>query len=128
VAPALEIVDSRIANWRITLADTVADNASSGAVVLGEWVPILQAPSLPDTTATLVVNDTTVGSGTGSAVMGHPAAAVAWLANALAHYGTGIEAGQLVMSGSYTTASFVGAGDEVSATISGLGSVDVSFR
>ena len=65
VASALEIVDSRIANWRITLADTIADNASSGAVVLGEWVAILQAPSLPDTTATLVVNDTTVGTGQG---------------------------------------------------------------
>ena len=50
VASSLEIVDSRIANWRITLADTIADNASSAAVVLGEWVAILQAPSLPDTT------------------------------------------------------------------------------
>ena len=47
-------MDSRIANWRITLADTIADNASSAAVVLGEWVAISQAPSLPDTTATLV--------------------------------------------------------------------------
>ena len=82
VASSLEIVDSRIANWRITLADTIADNASSGAVVLGEWVAILQAPSLPDTTATLLVNDTTVGTGQGTAVMGHLAAAVAWLADA----------------------------------------------
>lgn len=70
VAPALEIVDSRIADWRITLADTIADNASSGAVVLGEWVPIAEAPRLPDTTATLMVNDSTVDTGEGAAVMG----------------------------------------------------------
>lgn len=128
VAPALEIVDSRIADWRITLADTIADNASSGAVVLGEWVPIRRVPPLPDTTATLIVNDTTVGTGRGTAVMGDPAAAVAWLADALANYGTAIEAGQLVLSGSYTTASFVGAGDQAAATVTGIGSVAVSFH
>ena len=128
VAPALEIVDSRIADWRITLADTIADNASSGAVVLGEWLPIRDVPPLPETAATLVVNDTVVGTGEGAAVMGDPAAAVAWLAHALARYGTGMEPGQLVMSGSYTTASFVAAGDRASADISGLGSVAVSFK
>ncbi|OBH80782.1 2-keto-4-pentenoate hydratase [Mycobacterium scrofulaceum] len=128
VAPALEIVDSRIADWRITLADTVADNASSGAVVLGEWVPFGRAPALPETTATLVVNDVTVAKGAGTAVMGHPAAAVAWLANAVAKYGTTIEAGEFVMSGSYTTAMFVAAGDRASATVGGLGSVSVSFE
>ena len=128
VAPALEIVDSRIADWRITLADTIADNASSGAVVLGEWVPIRDLPPLPETTATLVVNDTVVGSGQGTAPMGDPAAAVAWLANALARYGTTIEPGQFVMSGSYTTASFVVAGDHASATVTGLAAVAVSFH
>jgi len=128
VAPALEIVDSRIADWRITLADTIADNASSGAVVLGEWVPIRDVAPLPETTATLVVNDTVVDTGEGTAVMGDPAAAVAWLANALARYGTAIEPGQFVMSGSYTTASFVAAGDHASAVISGLGAVAVSFH
>ncbi|HTX95484.1 MAG TPA: fumarylacetoacetate hydrolase family protein [Mycobacterium sp.] len=127
VAAALEIVDSRIADWRITLPDTIADNASSGAVVLGEWVPIADAPSLPTTTAALVVNDALVETGKGTAVIGDPAAAVAWLANALAEYGTAIEAGQFVMSGSYTTAAFVGAGDRAAATITGLGAVSVSF-
>ena len=127
VAAALEIVDSRIADWRITLADTIADNASSGAVVLGEWVPISDAPPLPDTTAALYLNDTLVESGRGAAVMGDPAVAVAWLANALTEYGTAIEAGQFVMSGSYTTAAFVGAGDRAAATITGLGSVGLSF-
>ncbi|WP_102419770.1 2-keto-4-pentenoate hydratase [Mycobacterium sp. 4858] len=127
VAAALEIVDSRIADWRITLADTIADNASSGAVVLGDWVPIADAPPLPGTTATLYLNDTLVESGCGTAVMGDPAVAVAWLANALAEHGTTIEAGQFVMSGSYTTAAFVEAGDRARAAITGLGSVGVSF-
>lgn len=128
VAAALEIVDSRIADWRITLADTVADNASSGAVVLGDWVPIADAPHLPGTTAALYLNDTLVETGCGTAVMGDPAVAVAWLANALAEYGTAIEAGQFVMSGSYTTAAFVQAGDRAAATITGLGTVGVSFE
>lgn len=128
VAAALEIVDSRIADWRITLADTVADNASSGAVVLGGWVPIADAPSLPDTTAALYLNDALVETGRGTAVQGDPAAAVAWLANALAMYGTAIEAGQFVMSGSYTTAAFVHAGDRSSATITSLGTVGVTFE
>jgi 2-keto-4-pentenoate hydratase len=128
VAPALEIVDSRIADWRITLADTIADNASSGAVVLGDWVPIAQAPALPETTAALVLNGETVATGQGTAVLGDPAAAVAWLANAIARYGDAIDAGQFVMSGSYTAASFVCAGDRASATVSGLGAVHVSFH
>ncbi len=128
VAPALEIVDSRIADWRITLVDTIADNASSGAVVLGEWVPIADAPPLPDTTAELIVNDMLIETGQGTAVMGDPAAAVTWLANALADYGTAIEAGQFVMSGSYTTAVFVGAGDRAAATITGLGAVNTRFE
>ncbi len=117
-----------VADWRITLADTIADNASSGAVVLGDWVPLAQAPPLPETTAALVVNDETVATGRGTAVLGDPANAVAWLANAIARYGDAIEAGQFVMSGSYTTASFVAAGDRASATVSGLGAVRVSFH
>ena len=128
VAPALEIVDSRIADWRITLADNIADNASSAAVVLGEWVQIAEAPRLPDSTATLTVNDSTVDSGEGAAVMGDPAAAVAWLANALAAYDIAIDAGQIVMSGSYTTAAFVVGGDRASAHLSGLGTVTVAFE
>lgn len=128
VAAALEIVDSRIADWRITLADTIADNASSGAVVLGEWVALSEVPPLPDTTAALFLNNTLVEEGQGTAVMGDPAVAVAWLANALADYGTAIEAGQFVMSGSYTTAAFVEAGDRAAATITGLGAVSVSFE
>jgi 2-keto-4-pentenoate hydratase len=127
IAVALEIVDSRIANWELTLADTVADNASSGAVVLGDWVDFDGTIDLPATQATLQLNGVDVDTGSGSAVLGDPAAAVAWLANALAPYGTEITAGQFVMSGSYTTAAFVRRGDAATATISGLGSVTLHF-
>lgn len=127
VAVALEVVDSRIADWKLTLPDTVADNASSGAVVLGEWRPYTAAVDLAGSRASLHINGTEVDSGLGSAVLGDPAEAVAWLANALGAFGTEILPGQLVMSGSYTTAAFVGPGDHASATVSGLGTVSLLF-
>jgi 2-keto-4-pentenoate hydratase len=88
VAVALEIVDSRIADWKLTLHDTVADNASSGAVVLGNWVAYDDGIDLSRARASLWLNGTEIDSGVGSAVMGDPAAAVAWLANALTRFGT----------------------------------------
>ena len=127
VAPALEIVDSRIADWKLTLPATIADNASSGAVVLGDWVPRGDGLDLPRARASLWLNGTEVDSGLGSAVMGDPAAAVAWLANALAPFGTEILPGQFIMSGSFTSAAFVHPGDAAVTTISGLGTVSVSF-
>lgn len=127
VAPALEIVDSRIADWKLTLPDTVADNASSGAVALGDWVPYGDNIDLLNARASLWLNGTKIDSGMGSAVMGDPAAAVAWLANALAAFGTEILAGQFVMSGSFTSAPFVHPGDDASTTIGGLGTVSLSF-
>jgi 2-keto-4-pentenoate hydratase len=127
VAPALEIVDSRIADWKLTLPDTIADNASSGAVVLGDWVPYAGL-DLGNARASLSLNGAEIDTGVGAAVMGDPAAAVAWLANALAPFGTEILAGQFIMSGSFTTAAFVGSGDYAETTITGLGTVSVSFR
>ena len=127
VAVALEIVDSRIADWNLTLPDTVADNASSGAVVLGEWMPFDDAVDLPCAVASLRLNGTEIDSGRGAAVLGDPAAAVAWLANALARYETAILPGHFIMSGSFTSAVFVHPGDHASATISGLGTVSLSF-
>jgi 2-keto-4-pentenoate hydratase len=127
VAVALEIVDSRIADWRLTLPDTVADNASSGAVVLGDWVPYSDRIDLPSARASLSLNEAEIDVGVGSAVLGDPAVAVAWLANALAAFGTEILPGEFVMSGSFTTAAFVRPGDHAAATISGLGTVSLSF-
>jgi 2-keto-4-pentenoate hydratase len=128
VASALEIVDSRIADWKLTLPDTVADNASSGAVVLGDWVSYTDDIDLASARAHLRLNDTEIDSGVGAAVMGDPAVAVAWLANAVAGFGTEILPGQFVMSGSFTSAAFVHPGDQAFTTISGLGDVSVTFE
>ncbi|MEZ0355371.1 2-keto-4-pentenoate hydratase [Mycobacterium sp. SA01] len=127
VAVALEIVDSRIRDWKLTLRDTVADNASSGAVVVGEWVPYSEHLDLAASRASLRLNGHEVDTGLGSAVLGDPAAAVAWLANSLSEFGTELAAGQFVMSGSFTAAAFVSSGDIASASITGLGAVSVRF-
>ncbi len=128
VCASLEIVDSRIADWKITLVDTIADNASSAGMVLGsDWVPIADATNLPDIAVELFVNGELVDSGLGSAVLGHPAEAVAWLANTLAPLGVGLEAGQIILPGSCTSAPFIEPGDSVEARFSGLGTVSIDF-
>ncbi|MEU6549047.1 fumarylacetoacetate hydrolase family protein [Streptomyces sp. NPDC046915] len=127
IAPALEIVDSRIHDWKITLVDTVADNASSAGLVCGPWTPLAEAPDLASVLVDLVVDGELVATGSGKAVLGHPAAAVAWLANALAGFGTALEPGHVVLPGTMTTAPFVGAGRRIEARFSGLGPVSVTF-
>ncbi|GAA1689569.1 2-keto-4-pentenoate hydratase [Fodinicola feengrottensis] len=127
VAPALEIVDSRILDWKIKLVDTVADNGSAAAMVVGAFQPLDGLPDLASMTAELFVDGELIGSGAGEVVLGHPAAAVAWLANALAGWGTGLPAGHLVLPGSMTTAPFVHAGHRVEARFDALGTVSARF-
>jgi 2-oxo-3-hexenedioate decarboxylase/2-keto-4-pentenoate hydratase len=127
VAPAIEIIDSRIADWKIALTDTIADNGSSGAVVVGPWVPLADVPPLPDVAAELVLNGAVVASGRGGDVLGDPARAVAWLANTLAAFAVPLPAGHIVMPGSCTRAIPVRAGDRTEARFAGLGSVAVTF-
>ncbi|MFJ5780017.1 2-keto-4-pentenoate hydratase [Streptomyces sp. NPDC093094] len=127
VAPALEIVDSRIRDWRITLADTVADNASSAGLVCGSWTPMAYAPDLAAVDVDLLVDGSPVATGSSKEVLGHPAAAVAWLANTLAAYGKGLDPGHVILSGAMTTAPSIGAGQKAEARFGSLGSVSVSF-
>lgn len=127
VAPAIEVIDSRVAGWRIRLADTIADNASSAAVVLGPWARTDTAGDLAGATAELSVNGNTVATGRGSDVLGHPAQAVAWLANALIAFGTPLLAGHVVMPGSCTRAVDVAAGDSVRGSFRDIGDVLVDF-
>ena len=126
VAPALEVIDSRIRDWKLTLADTVADLASSARVVLGPARP-LDGLDLPGMAVHLERNGAAVAEGVGSAALGNPAAAVAWAANKLAAFGVTMEAGQVVMPGALHASVPVTAGDAFRAQFAGLGEVSVHF-
>jgi 2-keto-4-pentenoate hydratase len=121
--PAIEIVDSRIRDWRIKLADTIADNASSGRVVLGGCGRPIAGVDLPLIGMVLRKNGEIVQTAAGAAVMGHPAAAAAWLANKLSEFGTGLRRGQLVLAGAFGGPVDLDAGDVVHVEFTGCGSV-----
>jgi 2-keto-4-pentenoate hydratase len=127
VAAALEIVDSRIDNWDISIVDTVADNASSGLFTLG---PERRPPGSLDLAACpmrLWRGTAEVSSGSGAACLGHPAIAVAWLASAARSYGQPLRAGEIVLSGALGPMVPVRAGDRFTADIGGLGHVAAWF-
>ncbi|GAA1648685.1 2-keto-4-pentenoate hydratase [Georgenia ruanii] len=124
VLPALEIIDSRIADWRIGLADTIADNASSGAVVLGARPVRLADLDLRLTGCVLTVDGEIAATGAGGAVLGSPINALVWLANTVGPRGVTLEAGQVVIPGSLTAAQPIRPGGVVSAAFGGgLGTV-----
>lgn len=123
VVPALEIVDSRIADWRISIVDTIADNASSGGVVLGSTPHTPASVDLPLAGCTFSLNGEIIGTGAGSAVLGSPINALVWLANTVGPLGITLEEGHVVLPGSMTRAEPVQPGDTVVASVSGLGSV-----
>lgn len=127
VVPALEIIDSRIEAWKIKLCDTIADNASSARVVLGSSPRRVDERDLKLVGMILEKNGDIVQTGAGGAVLGHPAVAVAWLANAVGQYGVTLNAGDIVMPGALCGAVDVSAGDLLQATYDGLGSVSVRF-
>lgn len=127
VTPALEIIDSRIRDWKIRLVDTIADNASSGGVVLGSAAVPLQQVDVRLVGGVLHRNGELVGSGAGGAVLGSPINALVWLANVLGPRGVVLEAGHVVLPGSIMAAQPMAAGDVVTATFAGLGSVTARF-
>jgi 2-keto-4-pentenoate hydratase len=125
--PALEIVDSRIAGWDITIADTVADNASCGLFVLGEAEVPLGAFDPVAVSMTLWQDGEEVSSGTGAACLGNPLNALAWLAATAAAYGDPLWAGEIVLSGALGPMVPVRAGARYAASLSGLGDVRAIF-
>jgi 2-keto-4-pentenoate hydratase len=127
IAPAIELIDSRIADWKIGLMDTIADNASSCGVILGNERVKPDELDVKAIEATLDINGTRVAAGRSDAVLGDPTIAVAWLANKVASFGVRLEAGHVVLPGSCTRAYDVKPGDDVVATFSGLGSVHLTF-
>ncbi|MEV0391207.1 2-keto-4-pentenoate hydratase [Nonomuraea sp. NPDC050643] len=125
--PALEIVDSRIADWDITLVDTVADNASSGLFVLGGTPAPLDRVDLRGVRMTLAKNGETVSNGTGTDCLGGPLNAALWLASTLAGLGDPLRAGDIILTGALGPMSPAAPGDEFAAQIEGLGTVEVGF-
>lgn len=123
VLPALEFVDSRIADWQIRIFDTIADNASSGGVVLGSRPVRLDDVDLRLMGCNLLVNGQVVATGAGGAVLGSPINSLVWLANTLGPLGVTLEPGHVVLPGSMTAAFPVQPGDRVVAQYAGLGNV-----
>ncbi|CAM5403852.1 2-hydroxyhexa-2,4-dienoate hydratase [Streptomyces avidinii] len=126
VVPALELIDSRIADWRIAIADTIADNASSAGYAVGEGSDP-RGLDLKAIEATLTRGPDTLAHGRGDAVLGDPAASVAWLARTVARFGVELRKGHLILPGSCTRAVDVAAGWTYTADFTGLGPVSLSF-
>jgi 2-keto-4-pentenoate hydratase len=124
---AIEIVDSRIADWKITFADTVADNGSSAFFVLGGERKKLDGLDLFTCGMALEVNDQIVSVGAGAACLGHPLNAAAWLARVMAANGTPLKAGDVLLTGALGPMVAITPGDHVKASIGGMGSVSFTY-
>ncbi|MFG2525156.1 2-keto-4-pentenoate hydratase [Streptomyces sp. NPDC048527] len=127
VVAALEVVDSRIADWDIGIVDTVADNASSGLFVLGAHRQGLGSLDLAGCAMTMWRGRQVVSQGSGAACLGNPLSAVAWLARTAHRYGRPLRAGEIVLSGALGPMVPVAPGDGFRADISGLGQVSATF-
>ncbi len=128
LVPSIELIDTRITDWRIALCDTIADNASSAGFVLGS---ARVAPRDIDVTAidaVLTRNGEVVAEGRSDAVLGNPVTAVAWLARKVETFGVRLRKGDVVLPGSCTRAFDAHPGDEFVADFTGLGSVRLSFE
>jgi 2-keto-4-pentenoate hydratase len=127
VVPAIEIVDSRIADWKITFADTVADNGSSAYFVLGDSPQPLAALDLWSCGMVLELNGQVRSVGAGAACLGHPLNAAVWLARILAERGESLRAGDVLMTGALGPMVPIQPGDEIRASVGGLGSVSFTY-
>jgi len=125
--PAIEIVDSRVADWNIRIVDTVADNASSGLFVLGTRPVKLDAIDLRLCGMVLEKNGDPTSFGAGAACLGNPLHALGWLAAKMAEVGRPLKAGDVVLAGALGPMVAVSPGDAIEVRIEGLGTVRVGF-
>jgi 2-keto-4-pentenoate hydratase len=128
VAPAIEIVDSRIRDWRIKLPDTIADNASYGGFAVGSWSRALAYEDLRTVGMMLEVDGRPYSTGVGAAALGHPAAAVAWLLTKLHSLGIVTRPGDIVLSGALAAMAPVQAGSVVRLAVHRRPAVTVAFE
>lgn len=124
---AVEIIDSRVANWDITLVDTVADNASCGAIILGRTPIDVSEADLPGISATMSIDGQEAGFGAGADVMGHPLAPLHWLAATLGEQGVPLTAGDIILTGSFCGAVSVVAGQRVDVDYGPHGRLSATF-
>jgi 2-keto-4-pentenoate hydratase len=127
-APAIELIDTRIKDWKIKLCDTIADNASSAGWVLGAARVSPKDIDIQNIDAVLTRNGEVVAKGRSDAVLGNPVTAVAWLARKVDSFGVRLKAGDIVLPGSCTKAFDATPGDDFVADFDGLGSVHLSFE
>ena len=118
IAPCFEIVDSRIDDWKISIVDTVSDNASCGVYVIGSERLDPVGLDLPNLHVAVTKNGVPLSEGYGHAVQGDPAQAVAWLANTLGAYGVTLDAGDVILSGSLVPLAPAAKGDRFEMTLS----------
>lgn len=128
VCPSIELIDTRITDWKIELCDTIADNASSAGFVLGKGRVSPRDIDLKAIDAVLKCNGEVVAQGRSDAVLGNPVTAVAWLARKVDGFGVRLHKGDVVLPGSCMRAIDAHAGDEFVADFTGLGSVRLSFE
>lgn len=124
---AIEVVDSRIENWKISLLDTVADNASSAAFVLGSQKVNLAEVDLVNCRMQMTRTDEVVSEGQGKACLDNPLNAAVWLADEMVRRGRPLKAGDIVLTGALGPMVAVQAGDEFKVEIEDFGSVSVHF-
>ena len=128
IAPAIEIVDSRISGWRIKLPDTVADNASYGGFALGPWSTQLRFADLRTVGMAMTCNGQYAVDGVGAAALGHPAAAVAWLLNKLVELDIPTRRGDIILSGALAATVPAAAGDIFTLQIHGQSPLSLAFH
>jgi 2-keto-4-pentenoate hydratase len=128
LVPSIELIDTRITDWKIALCDTIADNASSAGFVLGQARVSPRDLDVKAIDAVLTRNGGVVAEGRSDAVLGNPVTAVAWLSRKVESFGVRLRKGDIVLPGSCTRAIDAHAGDEFVAEFAGLGSVRLSFE
>lgn len=126
--PALEVLNSHIELEGRTIVDTISDNAAYGAMVLGDVHKTPDEIDLRWVPGVLSRNGEIEETGVAAGVLGHPATGVAWLANKFAEHGARLEAGEIILAGSFTRPMWVSAGDEVRADFGPMGVIECRFR
>lgn len=127
VVPAIEMIDSRIRDWKFKFEDTVADNGSSAGAIIGKDRKTLREINLPEVKMTVYKNDALLDTAYGSAVMGNPIKAVAWLANEVGAYDIALNQGEIILAGALAKAVPMEAGDHFWAEFENLGTVSATF-